>query len=863
MKTADDRTIFDEPHHQSLELLAARALADGNIATAFRLADRRCRILPAPEPHCYVLRGEASYNLGHKAAAIADAAKALEIAPDNVVANRRMLVWADGKQQLLAALAIVRHDHNLKSVRHAAQILQNKGQRTFANVTIFGEVIEGWAIWDKEAPLEISIMSDGVQINEKFYADAFHPLGDYGRATNFRVRRPRSISPQVIQLAIAGNVFHSTQASGNSPAPKTKVLLPRPRISPAQQVTVIVPVYADYDATRLCIETLFDELRASGHRAILVDDATPDPQIAGYLAESAANSAAEVIVNARNLGFIGSVNRALERIKQGDIIILNSDTVVPRGLINRLNAAARSAPDIGTVTPLSNNGEFVSFPTPNVSNPLRSRREVERIDAIAAKANTDKTVDIPSGIGFCLYVTRACLDRVGPLSEDFARGYLEDVDFCLRAREQGFRNVCAPSIYVGHAGSKSFGGEKRSLVVRNLRVLERRFPYHRSECAAFIEADPLKTARQAIERTAASVACHPRLIVTGNGVIGAIARKRAREVASAAEPAMILEVRYRADGAFVRIENAAGEMPQSLYFNIFASNEYKLLADFIKSNEPSRIEILDPANTPLRLIDLLLNLKIPYDIFIADAGLLGRHNKQSFASAVQSLLTSEGDKPGEAARKMGAETMNWTDRWQQIASAAQRIVVPCAQAEAFAASVLPRCAIDKIDRAYDRRRPATRKRRRAAYRHLGFVPVRCSAHEQWLMRETARQLNSLRPDISMTVIGTALDDIGLMRSSTAFVTGAVEPEELEHLVDALDVDHLFISTTRPVFGHPTLSIAFSSGLPIAYFDWSVGKSTPKELDLAIDPRSSLDDLIGSLDRWIPKLYRASARDQFH
>ena len=127
MKTADDRTIFDEPHHQSLELLAARALADGNIATAFRLADRRCRILPAPEPHCYVLRGEASYNLGHKAAAIADAAKALEIAPDNVVANRRMLVWADGKQQLLAALAIVRHDHNLKSVRHAAQSYKTKG----------------------------------------------------------------------------------------------------------------------------------------------------------------------------------------------------------------------------------------------------------------------------------------------------------------------------------------------------------------------------------------------------------------------------------------------------------------------------------------------------------------------------------------------------------------------------------------------------------------------------------------------------------------------------------------------------------------------------------------------------------------
>ena len=282
-----------------------------------------------------------------------------------------------------------------------------------------------------------------------------------------------------------------------------------------QQVTVIVPVYRDYDATRVCIETLLSELKASGHRAILVDDATPDPRIAKCLVKSATDGRVEVIINAHNLGFIGSVNRALERIKQGDVILLNSDTIVPRGFIDRLAAAARSSPNIGTVTPLSNNGEFVSFPLPNFANPLGSRREVERLDSIAARANRDMVVDIPSGIGFCLYVTRACLDRVGPLSEEFARGYLEDVDFCLRARDQGFRNVCAPSVYVGHAGSKSFGREKRSLVVRNLRVLERRYPGHRSECAAFLEADPLRPARQGLELIAdrfspSAAACHGR-----------------------------------------------------------------------------------------------------------------------------------------------------------------------------------------------------------------------------------------------------------------------------------------------------------------------------------------------------------------
>src|ERR1700756_2841060 len=100
-----DRTIFDEPHCQSLEILAAQELAKDDAAAAFRLADRRCRIQPAPEPHCYVLRAEALYRLGAKAAALTDLAKAIDIAPDNIAANRRMLAWADGAEQMRAALA--------------------------------------------------------------------------------------------------------------------------------------------------------------------------------------------------------------------------------------------------------------------------------------------------------------------------------------------------------------------------------------------------------------------------------------------------------------------------------------------------------------------------------------------------------------------------------------------------------------------------------------------------------------------------------------------------------------------------------------------------------------------------------------
>ena len=67
-----DLAIFAEPHHQALELLSAKALASGDIASAFQLSDRRCRIAPLAEPHCFVLRADALYRMGRKEDALAD-----------------------------------------------------------------------------------------------------------------------------------------------------------------------------------------------------------------------------------------------------------------------------------------------------------------------------------------------------------------------------------------------------------------------------------------------------------------------------------------------------------------------------------------------------------------------------------------------------------------------------------------------------------------------------------------------------------------------------------------------------------------------------------------------------------------------
>ena len=184
------------------------------------------------------------------------------------------------------------------------------------------------------------------------------------------------------------------------------------------------------------------------------------------------------------------------------------------------------------------------------------------------------TIDIPSGIGFCLYVTRACLDRTGPIFRRLRSRLPGRCRFCLRARERRIQErlcalgLCRPRRLKIVPPRKACPSRAQSA-----RVGAAISPPSLSECTAFIKADPLRNARQEIERTAAAIPSHPRLLITGAGVISATARQRAHEIASATQTVMILEVRHRADGAIAKLMNAAEKMPQTLQFNLFRPSE--------------------------------------------------------------------------------------------------------------------------------------------------------------------------------------------------------------------------------------------------------------------------------------------------
>ena len=325
--------MFDEPHAQSLEFLAARALAEGKTDLAFRLSDRRCRIAPAVEPHCYVLRAEAARRMGDDEGAVHDIERAIKLAPDDVGANRKLVAWGDRAQRVRAARALLRGDRNWDILKAAAGILFAEGEPAVASLCLLEDSIEGWAAWQGGGRLEISVADGQCTMTASFEADASHPLASICAATDLSLPRPKSSAPQSIVASGPRGAFHVLRAAPNAPSPAKRRL---DMMAPARMagVTIIVPVYADFEATQTCLEGIASELKSHpGHRAVLIDDSSIDPRIARALAELAREDRFDVLTNARNLGFIGSINRALEHIADGDVILLNADTIVPLGFV--------------------------------------------------------------------------------------------------------------------------------------------------------------------------------------------------------------------------------------------------------------------------------------------------------------------------------------------------------------------------------------------------------------------------------------------------------------------------------------------------------------------------------------------------
>ncbi|MBN9004248.1 MAG: glycosyltransferase [Rhizobiales bacterium] len=813
--TVSDSPAYVGSHsHVVLERLAAQALTAQDFLAAFKYADRRCRVGPPSAAHCYVLRAEANWKLERKEAALADLAEALVVDPSDLDANRRMLTWATGESRRTAAANLIGRDSNPAVLRAAIEELRRAGKRHWAACTIFDNHVTGWVAWTTATTVEVSLATENGKLTSLLEPDPFHPLAGMDvQATAFLVRRPPSRTPQTLTLTSDGEVFQVRRLAPNLSSPPSLRTDARRSTAPRSDAvapTVIVPVYGDVQATLDCFDSLI-KARASrksgkdSFRILAIDDASPEPELRRYLNELAAARTIDLLVNPTNLGFVGAINRALENVPAGDVVLLNADTVVPPGFVERLATVARSAPNIGTVTPLSNNGDIFSFPAPNDLNPMQDHEKILEIDRTASTANAGHVIDVPSGIGFCLYITRACLAALGGLSENFERGYLEDVDLCLRARAEGFRNVCAPSVYVGHHGSKSFQHEKRSLVLRNLGILDQRFPDYRRECRAFEIADPLRPARTRLDR-ALTWSSEPSVLILGNQrSFAAVAEERARHLGQRGERAVLL-MRER---DIVHVRAADGTSPQAVALRFDSEAAIAEAGETIARLHPERVEIVEPDPLP-QLVALMRKLDLPINPWLTAGGL--GDTLTSLPDDTPLLVSSK-------TAKAFAET-RWPDR---------KVVL-----QNWPTRSLQLPAIS------------------SASNTLAVVPSAPSPASLRLLRELADRLRRRKPSRSIVIAGATCDDDCLMSYGNVFITGAVAAGEIGDVLAPHHPGWLLTDFEEPTFGHPLIETARQAAIPVAYRDWSTGSVKARKGDLAIPADMDAAGFVDAVLAWVER-----------
>jgi GT2 family glycosyltransferase len=285
-----------------------------------------------------------------------------------------------------------------------------------------------------------------------------------------------------------------------SPAPDSNLAEPLDS-SVFTDVTIIVPVYQGLAQTKACLDSLVASLQnvSGAYRVLVINDASPDPEMPALLETFAHHAFEEVRHNPKNLGFVATVNQGMQACT-GDVILLNSDTIVPEGWLERLAAAVQAHPKGATFTPLSNNATICSYPAFPQGAPVASDAAALNIDKACASAHQGLAVDIPTGVGFCFYIRRSALEALGYFDEEaFGLGYGEENDFCRKAVAQGFTNYLVPGVYVQHLGGCSFGDKAQGLQAHALSVIQSRYPDYDYLIGDFVVSGALEPVFAAID----------------------------------------------------------------------------------------------------------------------------------------------------------------------------------------------------------------------------------------------------------------------------------------------------------------------------------------------------------------------------
>ncbi len=600
------------------------------------------------------------------------------------------------------------------------------------------------------------------------------------------------------------------------------VLAPRParaeRPTPHRRpIDIIVPLFRGAAQAARCVESLRGSLPDNA-RIVAIDDASPEAELRDWATREAASGRIVLLRHKRNRGFPSAVNTGLRHAAGRDAVLLNSDTVLPPGAIERLAEAAYAASDIGSVTPMTNDGSLTTLGTPDVACAVNDSGSLVRIDADLRHANAGLRIDIPTCVGFCCFIRHDCLAGTGLLRRHvFAQGYGEENDFSRRAARLGWRHVAACDVFVAHQGGASFGAVRQALMARNLAAVERLHPGYIALVDAFTARDPLAPARSRYDarRWAADRRARATIIVThgeGGGVERHVA-SRVAEIRARGERAIVV----RPGGGF-RVSDGCGATHPGLVFSTVEE-----LAHFLRADHPGRVELHHMATHNPGIERLAGLLRVPFDIFVHDYA----------AVCPRVTLCAAGTYCGEpddardcedciadhgARLNIGGHVAARRQSQAALFAAAASVVMATRDCQHRLRRYMPHVHATLQPWEDDTKLPEAAPPRGGVKVDVAIVGAIGVDKGYDVLLACARNAARRGLKLQFTVVGHTIDDRRLLDTGHVFVTGQFSEADGAHLLHAGAPDIGFVPSVWPETWCYGLTTLWQARLRVAAFD---------------------------------------------
>jgi len=219
------------------------------------------------------------------------------------------------------------------------------------------------------------------------------------------------------------------------------------------EVVSIVVNWNLKEETSRCLKSLQNSTHS--HRIILVDNGSNDGSVQ-YI--STLFPSIEIIQLNQNIGFGPACNLGIKYALEDEnckfIFLINNDAYIHPTTIEILIDMSKEYPKVGVFGPIvydQNTPSRIWYAGAKSRLGILSAYEIHRGETDHSQFRNEYVDYV---FGAAMFVRRSVFDSVGLFDDQFFL-YLEDLDFCIRAKDFGYPIMFVPKAKVWHYGSAS------------------------------------------------------------------------------------------------------------------------------------------------------------------------------------------------------------------------------------------------------------------------------------------------------------------------------------------------------------------------------------------------------------------------